>query len=298
MTEAMLTTPMDVYIRDAFHDGPPTLNSSLAHLMLTRSPLHAWTKHPRLNPAWQPDDERRFDVGTAAHGVLLEGLVVTALDFPDFRTKAAQAARDEAKAAGKLPVLRDDATAIESMVANARAKMVESPDLVGLGKLLPERTIRWQEGETWLRCRPDWMTADQAVILSVKTTRASAEPDAFLRTLISSGYDMQAAFECAGVKAITGVEPKYVWLVLECEEPYAASLIGLSPALAEYATQRFRAAVAAWSFCMAENRWLGYPDRVCYVEPPPWAQAKWIEQAPPVVDDGRPLDVQLFGDAP
>jgi hypothetical protein len=298
---SLLVVPMDKYVADAF-DGPPSLSSGLAHVLLTRSPRHAWTRHARLNPAWRPDDERRFDVGMAAHGVLLEGLTVTALDFPDYRSTAARAARDEAKAAGKLPVLREDATAIEHMVANARAKITASPDLVGLGPLLAEQTIRWketQDAETvsaWLRCRPDWITEDHAVVLSVKTTRASAEPDAFLRTLFGGGYDMQMAFEIAGVKALTGREPKYVWPVLEVDEPYAVSLVGPSPALIEYGQQRRRAAVNRWAFCLAEDRWPAYPDRIAYVDPPAWAMAQAMEREAVVVDDGRPLDLQLFGD--
>ena len=300
MTE-LLNVPMDAYVSDRF-DGPPSLSSGLAHTLLTRSPLHAWTKHPRLNPAWQPDDERRFDVGTAAHGVLLEGLSLVPLDFPDYRSKAAQAARDAAKASGQLPVLRADALDIEQLVANAREKISASPDLAGLGELLPERTIRWQDGATWLRCRPDWLTADLAVILSVKTTRASAEPDAFLRTLLGGGYDMQMAFERAGVQAVNNADPissdpKYVWLVLEVESPYAASLVGPSPALVVYGRQRMRAAVNQWRFCLTENRWPAYPDRIAYVDPPAWAEARWQDQAA-AVDDGRLLDEQLFGETP
>jgi hypothetical protein len=295
MKAEILNVDMLTYVRDAF-DGPPSLSSSIAHRLVNRSPAHAWFAHPRLNPAWEPDEDRAFDLGTAAHAVLLEGRVVCALNFPDFRTKAAREAREAALADGGLPVLEHQAEAITQMVLNARAKIATSPDLVSLGELLPERTIRWQEGEAHCRTRPDWLTYDHAVILSLKTTRASAEPDAFLRTILNSGYDMQCAFELAGVKALTGAEPKYVWLAIECEPPFAASLVAPGPTLLDLAQQRFRAAVSRWTACVAADRWPAYPDRVCYLDAPPWALTQLLERdAHTSVDDGRPLADQLAG---
>lgn len=301
MKAEILNMPMHEYVIDNF-EGPPSLSSSIARKILRSSPRHGWVSHPRLNPAWAPDDDRKFDVGTAAHAVLLEGRVLKPLDFPDFRSKAARTARDVAKIEGSLPVLAEKAEAITAMVEIARAKIRECPDLVDLGELLPERVLRWQEGDAWCRCRPDWMTYDHAVVLSYKTTDANAEPEAFSRgTLTSMDYDLQAWFESRGVEALTGTLPKYVWLVQETEEPYAVALLGLSPAGAEVAAAKYRAAVTRWSFCMAENRWPSYPDRIVYVDPPQWALAQWLEGHAPalpalVVDDGRPLADQLLGE--
>ena len=46
-------------IEAEYHADPapePSLSRSLAHTLLTRSPRHAWQAHPRLNPAWLPDE--------------------------------------------------------------------------------------------------------------------------------------------------------------------------------------------------------------------------------------------------
>ncbi len=200
--------PMEQYIRDAFGQHPPALSSSLAHKLLTRSPRHAWICHARLNPAWAPHDASRFDLGSAAHAVLLEGKgeLLHVVDAPDFRTKAAQAERDAARLAGKIPLLREQADAVEQMVTVAKRAIATSPDLrhVRLDELVAETTLLWPEGKAWCRCRPDWMTATRDVVLSYKTTASSAEPDAFTRgVLLSSGYDLQAAFECRGVELPT-----------------------------------------------------------------------------------------------
>lgn len=310
-TEFLTAVPMEQYVRDCFHDGPPTLSASIAHILLTTSPRHAWTRHPRLCPTWQPDDDRAFDLGTAAHAALLEGKALHAITFPDEKTgelivptdykrKGAQKARDAAKAVGLLPVLQHQAEAIERMVAIARAALAESPDLADLGPLQAEQTLRWQDGSGWCRSRPDWITEDRKVVLSYKTTGASAEPNTFGRgALLNQGYDLQSAFETRGIEMLTGAAPKYVWIVQETEEPYAVSLVGLTPAWIAMATAKYRRALADWSYCLHEERWPAYPENICWLEPPAWAEAQWVERdgrdwTPEPVDDGRPLADQLF----
>lgn len=270
--------PMGHYVRDTFPGDTVSLSSSIAHRLLTRSPLHAWTAHPRLNPAWEPDDARAFDLGTAAHGVLLEGRSLFTVDFPDYRTKQAQAIRDTAKEAGQLPVLAHQAAAIREMVMIARLALANCPDLAGLlGCEHIETTILWTEGAAHLRCRPDMMTAGHEVIVSYKTTQANAEPNAFLRILLGSGYDVQAAFELAAVKAAVGKDARYVWLVQECEPPYACSLLGMSPMLYDLAHRKYLRAAALWSECMASGRWPAYPERICYLDPPAWSVTQFAE---------------------
>lgn len=278
MRGELLNVPLDEYVRDAFAPSPPSLSSRLAHILLTMSPRHCWHACPRLNPAWQPDDDRAFDLGTAAHAVLLEGRTLCVIDADDYRTKAAQQAREHAKATGGLPVLRHQAMAIEQMVTVAREKIACSPDLHDLGELLPERTLRWRERLTWLRCRPDWVTADHAVILSFKTTGGCAEPNTFARMILGCGYDVQAAFELAGLKAVTGVDAKYLWIVQETDPPYAVSLIGLSPMLYDLAHRKYRRAIELWARCMESGEWPAYPDRIAYIDPPAWAVSQWAER--------------------
>lgn len=289
MTAVLLPgIPMARYVADQFDPQPPSLSSSVAHRLLTRSPLHAWTCHPRLNEAFKQDDEREFDLGTAAHAVLLENqsLYVVQIadektgeliDATDYKKKAAQEARKAAKAQGLFPVLAHQAEAIREMVMVARLTLANSPDLVGIRPLMAEQTLIWQDSGAWCRSRPDWMTEDRAVVISYKTT-SNAEPDAFTRHLLTMGYHTQAAFELAGLKAATGVDATYVWLVSEVEPPYACSLVGMSPMLLDLAQATYRRAVEVWARCLASGHWPAYPDRIAYAEPPPWAVAQFAER--------------------
>lgn len=303
---ALSAVPMDLYVRDGFGDHPPSLSSSVAHKLLTRSPRHAWIAHARLNPVWAPHEEGRFDLGSAAHAVLLEGRgeLIHVVQATDWRKKETQAERDAARAAGKLPLLADQAADVAQMVEVARRKLATSPDLRGiaLDALEPELTFLWREGKAQLRCRTDWITRERDLVLSYKTTAGSAEPDAFTRgILLNSGYDLQAEFESRAVEALTGTLPKYVWLVQEVEPPYACSLLGYSPQFSELAAMKFARAVSLWTSCLRANEWPGYPDQICWMLPPPWAMTQFAERhgftdrpTTTTTDDGRPLADQLI----
>jgi hypothetical protein len=271
---------MTDYVADNVGAPGPTLSSSLAHHLLTRSPLHAWYRHPKLNPAWQEESSAAFDLGSAVHAVLLEGRsdLLAIIDVPDWRTSAAKTARDEARAAGKIPLLPGDGETVERMVA-ASSMALGSPDLAGLGALEAERTYVWEEDGHWYRCRPDWATADCTIVLSYKTTSLNAEPSAYTKTILNFGYDMQAAFERRGIEAATGVKPKhYIWIVQETAAPYATSLVGLAPDFAAYGHDRMCEAMDLWGSCIDRDYWPGYPNRICYVSPPAWARAELDER--------------------
>ena len=122
----------------------PSLSASMAHLLCTSSPAHAWVAHPKLNPAFERHEEEKFDVGTVAHALLLQGEdVAVVVDAPDWRTNAAKEERDAARAAGQIPLLAKHWDAVRAMVAATRQqldKIDTTPALFTDGK--PEVTYK------------------------------------------------------------------------------------------------------------------------------------------------------------
>ena len=173
-----------------YHADPcqaPSLSSSVAKILLTQSPLHAWTAHPRLNPYYEPEEKTAFDLGSAAHALLLEGEDrMTKIDAKDYKTKDAQAARDEARAAGKHPVLKARYPDVQKMRNAALLAITACTNLSGytLAAGLPERALIWQEDEIWCRCKPDSLANDRTLILDYKST-TDASPPAFNRQIES-----------------------------------------------------------------------------------------------------------------
>lgn len=257
----------------ADRDGP-SLSSSIAHIILSRSPLHAWFAHPRLNPHYRAEESAEFDYGTAAHSLLLEGdesgLVVVEAD--DWRTKAAKELRDAARAAGKTPLLARQIAKVRAMVKAAQQAVADSEIAGAFEGAIAEHSIYWQEGEIRCKARPDLINDTMRLILDYKTC-ANAEPDAFMRAGLSYGYDIQEAFYRRGMKAL-GRDYNFVFLAQEKEPPYACSLVALDPAMQDMAERKVSFALASWQSCLKANRWPGYPNRIAYISPPAWYAAQ------------------------
>jgi hypothetical protein len=268
-----------------YHADPapvPSLSSSLCKTLLYRSPMHAWMEHPRLNPAFQVEEESKFDRGTVAHAMFLEGRdIVHVVEADDWRKKAAQDEREKARAAGKIAILAEQYASVLAMVSAAKLAWAANEDLAGIpflnGKV--EQSLFWREGATWLRVRPDWMSNDRKLIVDYKTTAASAAPEDWVRTMLGCGYDIQAPFYLRGNRATGGDErAKFVFLVQECQPPYACSWIGMPPSFIAMGDAKVEHAIATWRSCMATDKWPGYPTRICWVDVPSWAESKWAER--------------------
>jgi len=292
---------------DTYHSDPcpaPSLSSSIARTLLGYSALHAFTEHPRLNPAIEREEKEMFDLGSAAHAYFLEGesgFVI--VEAKDWRTKDAQATRDAARLEGKIPLLASKWQDVQDMAVAARRQLGEHeamPIPFAGGK--PEQTLIWREGELWCRARLDWLHDDHSAIDDLKTTAASANPAAWTRTMFGAGSDIQAAFYLRGLRAMSGGGARgteFRFIVQENFKPFALSVIALSLQALELADRKVSRAIALWEHCLTAGRWPGYPLQICYAELPPWEETQWIEReardswARGIKDDGRPLDEQL-----
>ena len=261
-------------------DGVPALSASIAHLLVTKSALHAWTAHPRLNPHYQQIESAEFDYGRAAHSVLLEGSEESlhVIEADDWRTKAAKEAREAARGLGKTPILFRQLRKVQTMVKAAQ-DYVAASELAGIfSDGQAEVHLEWQEGATRCTGRLDWLRGDKRLVMDYKTTQ-SANPAAFVGMAVGYGYAMQEAFYRRGVKAVHGKEPAFVFLLQEKEPPFACSLVAFDPAMQEIGDRQAAHALALWGTYMARDEWPGYPRRIAHLEPPAWYLARAEEQS-------------------
>ena len=265
--------PMEDYL------SLPAAGSSTLATLDSQSAYHAWYGS-FLNPSRIRDNSSETDNGTIAHALLLEGSEdnLEVIDAPDWRTKAAKESRDAAYAAGKTPILAGKIQPIRDMVESVR-RWVDQSEVKGIFQNgNAEVTGLWEENGAQFRLRADWLTTDQSIILDLKTTATNANPQVFIRQLLSMNYDIQAALYCRGMEKITGKRPKFIFLVAENKPPYACSLIGLAPSLLELADRKVDRAIAQWSECIKSRKFPAYPMRICWAEAPAWELAKFDER--------------------
>lgn len=264
------------YHADEYCPTPSLSNSIIGELL--RSPKHAWQAHPKLGGAPE-DHSARADIGTIAHSVLLEGdeSKIVVVDAEDWRTKAAQAARDEAWANKCNAILARQMDDVRAMVKVATEFIAASGMSKQWSEALPEQAVFWREGDVWCRALLDKFLSGE-FIFDYKTAD-NAKPEVWTRgALVNGGYDVQAAWYRRGVEAVEGIAPPFLFLVQEITAPYACAWVGISPALEALANRKIDHALRLWRDCLIKNEWPAYSTATYWADPLPWQIATWEEQ--------------------
>lgn len=264
---------------EAYHRDPsevPSLSASIAHLLCTRSPLHAYTAHPRLNPRFERQDDERFDVGHVAHAMLLEGRdIVYVIHADSYRKTEAKEAREYGRSLGKVPLLAHQLAECEAMVAAVQEKLTTlAVPLFTAGK--PEQTLLWEEDGVRFKARLDWLRDDYAAVHDLKTTSRSAHPAAFERRLYDFGADIQVAMYLRGVEHVTGIRPEFVWCIAETAAPYEIAAVRPGPDVIALGEAKLAHAVKTWRACLDSGEWPGYDRSVATAEVPGYEEARWL----------------------
>jgi hypothetical protein len=260
-----------------YHKDPapePSLSKGIAWVMLGQSAAHARLRHPRLNPEHEEENREPFDLGTAAHALLLgspQNFAIVKAD--NYRTKLAQEQRDAAYEAGQTPLLERQHEELQKMVAAARLQL--PPGMFQGGKA--EQTLVWNEGPAWCRARLDYSADADGVFWEYKTTAGSAEPKAFRNTFYRMGYHVQARFYTRGIQKVMGGRPDFRFIVQELNPPYALSpqsIGGEAEALGDLLVEQ---AIAYWTWCIEHNRWPGYAKETTWHDLPAWLANELVE---------------------
>jgi hypothetical protein len=267
---------------ELYHSDPcdvPSLNATVAKSLVLETPAHARQKHPRLG-GYVPKHSDAMDEGTALHQMLLGDDRVDILDHDSFRGGEAKTARDESRAAGRVPMLRhkwDEIMVLGDALKQQVAAFPIDPPLFVDG--MAEQTIVWDENGVACRARLDWLRSDFRCIDDLKKSR-SAQPRRWQRAMWPLGYDIQAAFYIRACKAAFGVSPVFRWVAIEADPPYAMSVHVLSPDAMKAAHDKVDLALDIWGRCLESGVWPAYPQTVQVVELPVWMRAEeWDDES-------------------
>lgn len=252
----------------------PSLSQSCAHILLTKSPLHAWNDHPKLGNNRVEESTQAKDDGTLMHKLILgKGTDIALIPADDYRTSAAKELRDAARNAGKLPVLER-----KYMEAAQAAKVIRENiaqyaiKFTGQSEVAAEWFEDGEHGPVRCRGRFDHVDFDAGVILDLKKAR-SAHPKAAARSMIDYGAHIQHA---AYSSALEKLRPDhlgrtdFIFLFVEMDAPYAVLPARPDGAMRELGQMAWDRAVKIWERCLRMNRWPAYVDSITTLAPPPW----------------------------
>lgn len=253
----------------------PSLSQSIAHTIVAESLLHAWQVHPKLGgQPREPTDAT--DTGHIIHKLLLgKGAAVEVIEADNFRTKIAQTARDEAIAAGRVPILAHKYADLQTAADTIRSNLaVEGISLRGQSEVAFEFTEQGINGPVVCKARMDHVLFDQGVIYDVKKIR-SAHPKQCAKHMVEYGYDIQhtAYTRCLG-RLLPEREGRidFQFLFVETEPPYAVLVARPNGAMRELGAARWQRAVNLWEHALATSHWPAYAANgaVTELEPPTW----------------------------
>jgi hypothetical protein len=265
-----------------YHADPcerPSLSSSVAHTIVSRSALHAWSDHPRFGNH-RPAATDAMSDGSIIHAMLLgSGPQLDVIEADNFRTKAAQELRDAAIEAGRLPVLARRYAELQLTVNALHVNLLEFG--IDLQDGASEVPIEFETGGVLCRSMLDNLNHARGRIVDLKTI-TSADPRTCSRHAVDYGYDIQRA---AYVQALEALKPElagrvdFIFAFCEIEPPYAVVPLRASGQLRALGDSRWGRAVDTWKRCLETDVWPGYLTTVGELEPPPWA----------IIDEGGTL---------
>lgn len=271
---------------DEYHRDPcavPSLSSTLARLILNRSPRHAWTAHPRLNPDFEPTESKVFDIGRAAHRAVL-GKGGDFAAYPDHvlakngaaSTNAAKDWASEIRARGMTPVKQDEFNAVNDMAGEIMGRLAFMG--MAFAPARSELTAIAEIDGVMCRAMIDHAPEDPRQPLWDLKTTMDASPAAIMRAIMAYGYDVQAAHYTEVWKAATGEDRNFQFVFVEKDAPHECCVIRLGGDSMMMARKRTSRAREIWRHCVSRDQWPGYPAEIVQLDLPEFYQARWLER--------------------
>ena len=258
----------DWYHLDPVEGGSLSVTSS--KLLLPPS-CPAIFKYRREHPK-PPSDPMK--IGTVVHGLVLgTGQPVAVLDFENFTTNKAKAARDEAIAAGKVPL-----TVAKYAECEAIAQAVRDHELAGglFAEGDAEQSVFWRDEEfdIWLRMRMDWSTwFDVPTIVDFKTT-ADVSPEGFAKSCADFSYYRQDPHYREGWASVLGCDPDeidFLFVAVQTEPPHLVMTYRLLPEHVDLGREMNKIAREIYRDCTKADVWPAWSESIEDLPLPGWA---------------------------
>jgi exodeoxyribonuclease VIII len=246
-----------------YHADPAISASQLKTVM--QSPYHYWSKY--LDPSRTPTvATSAMKLGSLTHCCVLEPDEVSARYgiTPDRRSNAGKALAAEMEASGIEAVTAQEMEQALAMAASVRSN---STAALLLSNGAAEQSFWWDDVSTRLRCkcRPDWLSADGATIVDLKTC-VDASKSGFARAVATWSYQVQAVHYLAGTLAT-----RFIFVAVEKSFPYAVGVYELDAQAMVHGAVLRHTNLQLIQDCRAINEFPGYTDGIETIQLPGWA---------------------------
>jgi hypothetical protein len=284
MTDTTTLAPpviRDDLTAEAYHADRTSISSSGLRALLAPG-CPAQFKYDREHPQ---APKREFDLGHAAHKLVLgEGEELAPLDFDNYLTKAAKAARDEAREAGVVPLLTHEWEQVQEMADAIRRHPIAGP-LFAPGTGRAELSLFWTDPATGVRCRvrPDWLKEMPGLALAVDyKTAKDANPEAVSRAIRDRAYHQQDALYTDGIwAALKPEDVRFIFVFQSKTAPYLITVRELTQQDRDIGRARNERALRLYADCIANDSWpdwTGPVTEIPQIGMPTWDTLRQAEE--------------------
>ena len=263
----------------------PALSPSIARALIAECPRQAWAEHRLLGNCITVSEDalKRRERGKALHNLVLEGGgKIECISESSWRSKAAKAQRDAARADGRIPILEDTLTELEVAAKRIGETLTELG--IDLADGVAEQKFHWYEsssiGEVLCSGVIDWYSKDGKII-DLKTTEGSVHPDKCGTNIVDGTAVIQ---DCAYRNAVCSENPELqgrtsvTFIFAQSKEPFLVTPGTCDGAMRGIGETRWIRAIEIWARCLAAGReakhWPPHTDRPVTFYAPAWALAR------------------------
>ncbi len=250
---------------DAYHADKTAISSGGIRSAL-KSPRHFYFDY--ILRKEQKEATKAMHFGKALHLMTLEPekfrkLYIEMPDFGDLRSSKNR----EMKAAWLLTVPSDavilTAEELQNLVCMIESVMSHKVACGMLRDSFYERVGVFKEPSTGMKgkIKPDAVSNDCLALTDVKSCRDPGKY-MFRRAMVEHRYDMQDVWYATGVKAITGIEPKYLnFIAVENKSPWDVCVYTMTDLTKHTAKAQIETALARIKTGVQTGKWPGrQPD--------------------------------------
>lgn len=240
------------------------LSSTGAKVLVKDSPAdYLWSLQNRV-------EKKAFDLGSAAHELILEGglKTVEVYQFDSWRSKQARTARDECYAAGGVPMLEHELDAAYKM-ADAVKRHQRASALLTDGRPEVSALVWDEEYQIHFQVRFDWLRND-GLIVDLKTAR-EANPREFNRSIATFSYHLQASLYLRAAEILGLGGQRFTWVIVQNADPYHVSVVEYSEIDRLIGDRIMHTALRKYADGIHTGEWPAY-DGIYTSELPAWAE--------------------------
>ncbi len=267
-------------------DEVPALSYSVAKVLANKTPAAAYAYHRLLG------GEKKKPTDSTIRGNILDSLILgnesslVEIYAPDFRTKAAQVARDGALAIGKIPVIKEHLAEYRELVnkhlkpkignifgkTKLRMAWMSDEDVLCHGEL----DALNESGCAGKDLRIEGLDEGAPVIWDLKscTDAVDASED---RKIYDFDYQLQCASYLDAIAVLRrdlAEKVQFILVFAEVDPPFDVRFVRLARSFVEMGQGQWGRAVYEWRKCLASGKWPGSGRKIYEVSAPIWATRK------------------------